>query len=203
MTLLNDDEYRNVIEGHQDNLAISLDTALNLPWLLSHVRCDALIREIQAVGSHWECFPANRELADHLPNLPGVYLFVWRPKIEFDFGAHAKRERLMYPLYVGKAGIQGGTFDTIRNRFRQDYQRFMQKSPAVLWDTTNPPRSREDRLRCFLSLRPLEYWYLPVEDRSLVERVESIERRLLALLSPPINNHHSTGLRPGTTRPVR
>jgi len=202
MPPLNDDEYRAIVEGRQDEEALSIAISLNLPWLLSSGRCQALASDLRTLGNSWEALPVTPGLAEQIPPSPGLYLFVWKPQFEFNFGIHAPRQRPLYALYVGKAGIRGGTQDTLRTRFRSAYERYIHGDPSVLWERGRVPINREDRLRTFLTLRPLEYWFLPLSDRSRIDDVERIEKKLQLLLSPPINIQHSRGLKLGLTRPV-
>ncbi|NQE65004.1 hypothetical protein E1H18_785 [Caulobacter sp. RHG1] len=44
--------------------------------------------------------------------------------------------------------------------------------------------NRAAALKKYLSLWPLEYWFLPVEDRTAIP---DLEKRLIRLFAPPLN----------------
>jgi hypothetical protein len=67
-----------------------------------------------------------------------------------------------------------------------------------LWEDT-PTESREQRLSRYLTLRPLEYWFLILDD---VRDIEVLERKLIRMLWPPLNRQHKRKLRPGKTVPA-
>jgi hypothetical protein len=125
-------------------------------------------------------------------------MFVWRPEFTLRFAAPPEIERLSWVLYVGKAGKQGGTTDTIKHRYIGEYSKYVGKDPSCLWDS-NAPKDREDRLARYLTLRPLEYWFLIVED---LRDILILERKLIRLLRPPLNQQHGPRIRPGKPVPA-
>jgi len=61
-----------------------------------------------------------------------------------------------------------------------------------LWQHGN---DRKSRLKQWLSLSPLEYWFAEIEDRS---RISELETRMISLLNPPLNDKGRRKLKPSS-----
>ena len=174
---------RESLQRHADEPPIPLGFELSVSHLLDTDRCDVLTQDLTTLGSPWECAAATQELADILPMCAGLYMFVWIPDFVLTtVGGKGTRDyRHQYVLYVGKAA--GGAHGTIRGRYKNEYQQYVCQDPELLWEIKTASR-REQRLKKYLNLWPLEFWYKEVEHP---EKITNLEKRLIGMLSPPIN----------------
>lgn len=151
--------------------------------LVNDTHCEQISASLMSLCSDWERRVATESLYKQLPAKRGLYMFVWRPKLELRFAEDpARTVSPPYILYVGQAGGNASSNNTIRSRYQGEYAGYVGASPEVLWDS-RPPVGRKEKLRRFLSLCPLEYWYCTIEDQSQILRLES---RLNYMLSPPL-----------------
>jgi hypothetical protein len=125
-------------------------------------------------------------------------MFVWKPDLMFRFAAAPHVEQLCWVLYVGKAGTEEGKNDTIKHRYLNEYSNYLGKDASCLWDS-HAPTDREQKLARYLTLRPMEYWFLSMGD---VRDILILERKLIRLLRPPLNAQHGPKIRPGKTVPA-
>jgi hypothetical protein len=193
---MNDGDFQQLIRARRDEPAHLLQFAPCVERLLDGDLCESVVRIMQSLGVCWERYPAHDALDSQLPDERGVYMFVWRPRIAFAFST-SYQQSLPWILYVGKAGTAGGVADTLPVRYRT-YRRYIGKSPSSLWDRI-PPKTREERLSRYLTLRPLEYWFVTVEE---LDEIRRLEKHLIKLFRPPINDQHARCLRPGRARPA-
>ena len=159
--------------------------------LLDRPRCRMiqLLVSRAAVDGAWEVLPATLASASSVPRCPGIYMFVWSPALSLMRSEPHQNEQLRFILYVGKAGGNDSA-STLQTRFRS-YTSYFGSNPELLW-STEPLRSRSSRMKCFLSLEPLEYWFLACDSAS---NIDEIEARLLSVLNPPINKKKEPILR--------
>lgn len=143
--------------------------------------CEALSEELCIIGQEWEILPATPETYQRIPDQCGIYLFVWNPhfKLRSENGNHDLRQ----VLYVGKANA---THSTLRSRYKQEYSKIIHSDLAVFW-SSNDPKNREERLKKYLNLDVLEYWFLAVENTTAI--IDDLESDLIKLLLPPANSH--------------
>lgn len=171
---------------------------LSSALLADHSHCsiltDKMVQESQDGG--WEIHSATTISVLTIPETPGIYLFVWQPELKFPRSEPHRSRQLSFVLYVGQAG-GSRTQGTLRTRFRE-YQPFIGSSPEVLWDAL-PLDSRTRRKQCYLSLEPLEYWFLACKTGS---DIDGLERMLYDLLKPPMNKQRPKRLRIGHTQPA-
>ena len=115
----------------------------------------------------------------------GLYMFVWTPYFVVTTveGKGTRDYRHQYVLYVGKAS--GGAHGTIRGRYKNEYKQYICQDPELLWEIETA-NNRAQRLKKYLNLWPLEFWHKEVEHS---EKIENLEKRLIRMLSPPINVH--------------
>ena len=141
----------------------------------------------------WEMLPAKSHSASSVPRSPGVYMFVWCPPLTLECSRTFYLDNLTFRqvLYIGKAGglVSRGT---LQERFKT-YIKHFGNDPRLLWSNESL-RNRSSKLNCFLSLEPLEYWFLVCKDES---DVVEIEKNLIRLLNPPINKKEKTFLKQG------
>lgn len=189
---VNDEEFDQSIAKFRDEEAAVLHFQPNIERLLDSNFCRQIDAVIRRAGQKWERLQAVPGLADTLPTKRGVYMFVWRPAFKLHFDQPPSTEQCVWVLYVGKAGVEDGEHDTLRDRYKSGYSHYVGGDPSVLWDGT-VPTTRPERLARYLTLRPLEYWYLLIED---VRDIPIIERKLIRLLAPPLNSHYGAKLKP-------
>lgn len=134
----------------------------------------------QSVG--WECMKATPNLWKQLPRHRGVYMFVWRPILYLGM-ENGQNSQLFLPVYVGKAGGVPSN-NTLDNRYKTEYRAYLGDNPKLLWTITETTH-RVSRLKRYLQLRPLEFWFLPTKD---AESADCVESHLLNTLSPPANS---------------
>ena len=173
------------LQRHRDELPIALPLQLSVSHLLDSHRCLVLTQDLQALGSPWERATATPELADMLPTCGGLYMFVWAPVFVLTTvqGNGTREHRHQYVLYVGRAS--GDAHGTIRKRYKKEYRKYVCQDPERLWDLETAA-GRSQLLKKYLNLWPLEFWHKEVENP---EQITNLERRLIRMLSPPLNLH--------------
>ena len=164
--------------------------------LIDNSYCQRLSEMLYAEKKHWEQHKAVPGLGAMLPDEAGLYMFVWEPRFTLRTTS-TETSNLRWVLYIGKAGGPGGK-GTIRNRYTSEYSKYVGQDPSPLWDTQVVTK-RDKRLARYLTLRPLDFWFLPIDD---VQEIERLERKLIKLLRPPLNDQHGAKLRAGNPIPV-
>ncbi len=196
---VNEEEFILLLHKFRDEPAVRLNFTPSIELLIDSRFCKGLDKLICPQGGpKWERRQAVETLGASLPDERGLYMFVWRPEFVFRFAAAPDTERFCWALYVGKAGIEEGKNDTIRTRYLSEYAKYVGRDASCLW-ADPPPADREQRLSRYLTLRPLEYWFLTL---STVRDIELFERKLIRLLQPPLNFQHGPKIRPGKTIPA-
>lgn len=188
-------EIAELCTRYRDSASPTLRVDWALLRLLDRHHCTMIEKDLAKHATPWEVYTAKERLWEMLPDKPGLYMFVWRPPFQFDVGEDRRPGDLYQVLYVGQAGAGKQQNSTLRQRYK-NYSRHLRASPAQLWDH-DEPIVRSKRLDRYLTLRPLEYWYTVVEDRS---EIALLEDRLLQLLNPPINRDRRPKL---VSRPAR
>ena len=181
------DELEHLIHRHRDEESPTLSVDWALLRLLDRAGTGALCQDLTDLGDGWEVCEATERLWENLPDQPGLYMFVWRPWFRFTMmetaaGVPPMPDSTSQILYIGQAGSSiYETGNTLKIRYKS-YRRFIRSEPSRLWAPTLRI-SRPTRLE-YLALRPLEYWFTVVEDRSAIK---SLEARLLNMFNPPLN----------------
>jgi hypothetical protein len=179
---------RSVIR-HRAEASPALNLQLGIAMMLDIPAHKVLQDDLAGHASPWERAIAVESLADSLPHEAGLYMFVWCPAIQLTVADGSQRS-FHQALYIGQAGGAAQRGNTLRNRFK-DYKKHLRGNPERLW-TEEPPTARADRLTYYLALRPLEFWFATVEDRS---KIQNLENRLINLYNPPLNNRSRPRLR--------
>lgn len=193
-------EFRDALLRCRDRAPRPLQFEPDIARLLDHEACERVCRDLGENGARWERRKAVASLGRQLPDERGLYMFVWVPGIRFELAAEdMRRHDLAWVLYVGKAGVEDGRVDTIRSRYTGEYSKFVARSPERLWEPARATPTRSDRLARYLTLRPLEYWYIEL---SAVDRILELESTLLATLRPPLNTQTGPRARLGTAAPA-
>lgn len=180
---------------HRDDPPPMLAFDVPLNYLMDTDHCNMVTEEFKRLGTAWVTRKAVRNLWEQLPKKSGLYMFVWRPTLRFNLEAVPEMS-FSWVLYVGRAG-DATSLNTLRDRYRAEYSRYVSGDPGVLWNTSRYA-DRKDRLRRFLTLTPLEYWYTEVAER---DKIQMLEKRILKILSPPLNMAGGPKLR--STKPVK
>jgi len=189
---MSDDCLKRALDRHRDDDPPRLEFSVPLDRLMESSYCKELAGDLQqAAPDGWEIVKATQTAWRSIPASSGLYIFVWYPKFEIQ-AANPSASHTTFPwvLYVGKAGDSVNK-STLKSRYRGEYARFVGKDPEVLW-SKSPTMSREDRLRRFLSIVPLQFWYCVIEDGSTID---ALEKRLYNLFAPPLNKAGSRRLR--------
>ena len=149
-------------------------------WLLGNRdHCALLARQLDGLGVLWEVRKATRKLQSRLPAKPGIYMFVCHPLFRAQC-ADGTAERFPRVLYVGHAGGERGSRNTLRQRYAE-YARYL---PDAGWAKQDEGQSRERLLRAWFKHEDLQFWFSPVADAGLLE---DIETQLVELFEPPGN----------------
>lgn len=179
---------RSVIR-HSVEPSPALEIHLGIAPMLDVPAHAILQDDLRAKASLWESALAVEELHRALPDAPGLYMFIWRPSIRLAM-ADRSESSFHQVLYIGQAGGSGQRGNTLKNRYK-DYRKHLRGDPEDLWNR-EPPTTRAGRLTHYLSLRPLEFWYATVEDRTVIKNLEA---RLINLYNPPLNSQNKPKLR--------
>lgn len=187
------ERWQSARDRHSDDLnPPRLPIAIPVDRLADEQHCEQLMQDLEdaaADGWAWDRRPAHRRTHEHLPTLPGLYVFVWNPTFEFRFTDG--NVRAPFVLYVGRAGGPDSQ-NTLKGRYRAQYSRIVGGDPEGFWHDIGV-LDRNKRLTLYLSLHPLEFWYLVVDD---VDTLPELEKRLTTLYSPPLNRTGGPRLRP-------
>jgi hypothetical protein len=134
-----------------------------------------------ASNSCWHKARATEDLGQLIPEDPGLYMFIWAPNFRF----RREDDKVLRPrhiVYIGQAGhnSQG----TLRARYQQEYAKLVHSNPNIHWEQMEPDKTRESRVGRHLNLFPLEYWWLPCHQTSMLGFLEA---ELINLFHPPAN----------------
>lgn len=171
---------------------IGLDLEIPLSYQLDQEYCKVLNNELPG---NWEVRRATKGLWRTLPEECGIYMFVFQLPLQLT--AERQKIRPHYILYIGRAGDENST-RTFRDRYKGEYDKYIEGDPAALWED-KPVSSRAEKLRKYLTIYPLEYWFYRIEDRS---KISSIESKLIRFLNPPLNTVGKARLRKKTEVPA-
>lgn len=180
-----------MVQRHREEDSPALPIEVGLLRMLDVTSCQQLDLDLREFASPWEIHQATENLASVLPDEPGLYMFVWRPQFQFAVDGRPTHGSFPQLLYIGQAGAsQADSGNTIRRRYKE-YTRYLRANPEGLW-TDSEPKTREQRLSRYLPLRPMEFWCCTVADRG---RIRGLEKRLIRLWNPPLNDSDRPKLR--------
>jgi hypothetical protein len=196
--IANEDDVKAVLQKYRDEPLDQLYFSPSIELLMDADHCRTINQIVHQSGTQWERLKAVPTLWSQLPNISGIYMFVWTPDVALRFASAPEVERFFWVLYIGKAGEPEAPNATIRSRYKSEYTKYVGRDPSCLWDGSSPD-TRESRLTKYLTLRPLEFWYLSIDQ---VSEIVLLEKRLLKLLKPPLNYQHGPKLRLGKPMPA-
>lgn len=160
-------------------------------WLREHFD-GKVAKRLSSLQSSWETRPVTKSLQENIPDTPGIYMFIWRPGFTLKLATGTSEQKFQWVLYLGI------TESSLKARYKNEYKKVLfkkEKTSRALWDSRQA-ETRREKLERFLSLRPLEYWYLPCSDTVLLKTLES---HLIELLAPPLNAQKQARLKIGKT----
>jgi hypothetical protein len=170
------------ISLHREDPSPWLPFVLPIDKLMDDAHCRTIGDTLAALGHSWMNKKATEKLWQQLPEEPGLYMFVWAPRLTMNLEKEpTKPQRFRWVLYVGKTGDKSAM--TLRQRYKGEYSKYVGRDPEVLWNK-DEPKGRPARLDRYLRIQPLEYWYMVIHERP---KINHLEKRLVALLSPPLN----------------
>jgi len=175
------DDFRRVLALHRNDPSVSLDCCLPLYYQMDTDFCEATSAELSTYGTAWEVHRATKDLWRQLPKESGVYLFVLEPSLNLRLTNGMARPATTV-IYVGRAGAADAPA-TLKDRYRGEYSRLVGGDPNVLWEE-GFARTRVERLKKYLTVKPLNYWYSIIEDLSKIRQVEA---NLIKIFNPPLN----------------
>ncbi|WCO66239.1 hypothetical protein PO878_17190 [Iamia majanohamensis] len=187
--------FADLVAANRDRPSPMLDSSWALQRLLDP-EVSHLVRALEAHCGEWEVHQATQRLWQALPEQPGIYMFVWRPEFRFHLAGQGRCDALHQILYVGRSGGANSS-RTLRDRYR-DYLKFLSGSPERIWEAEGVS-TRSSRLKRYLPLRPLEFWFSVVEDPF---QVAPLEDRLIKVLNPPLNDSLTPKGRPKSPEPA-
>jgi hypothetical protein len=185
--------FSQTVALHKSDATPYVSVALPINSLGDSVLCCAVSAWLRKDGRHWERRVATSILWQQLPDTAGLYMFLWLPDLELSVaeGTASRIWKLPCVLYVGEAGA-GESNNTLRNRYKDEYAKYVEGDPEQLWSKAPSGRvPRKELLQRYLTLFPLEYWFLEVDDPA---KVGPLERRLLQMLNPPLIRQHRARL---------
>lgn len=196
---MNDDDFRDLVHKYRDEDAAALPFQPCIGLFLDDAFCKSIDKIVHSFdGAKWERRVAVSDLGPSLPDQRGLYVFVWKPSFAFRFDTEPFVQQFAWILYIGKAGIEGGEHDTIRRRYLSEYRKYVGGDPSVIWAQEQATK-REDRLRTYLTLRPMEYWFLLLDHPP---DIRVLERKLIRMFNPPLNQQHGIKMKLGKPEPA-
>ena len=202
---LSTQQFNQLFVKFRDETTHPISFEPSLERLMDSNECLILTDILHDAGLKWERKPATSTLWSMLPDERGLYMFVWCPVLVFhcanrDDTSVTDYEPLRWVLYVGKAGIEDGQSDTLKQRYKNGYSKYVGQDPSPLWNKRPTENTRrEELLARYLTVRPLELWYLVLENES---DIRMLEKRLIKTLNPPLNKQHGRRLIPGKPEPA-
>ena len=196
---MNTEEFKQaLLKYREEEVTHPLIFMPRIEHLIDHEYCLNLNELLLQEGYKWEKRKATSELGISLPDEAGLYMFVWKPTFSLTFDSGTVEEYLSWVLYIGQAGGKEEETGTIKKRYTGEYYKYIGKDISQLWEKDEITK-REQLLARYLTLRPLEYWFLTVDNKS---EIHLLERKLIKLLRPPLNRQYGPKLRTGKTEKV-
>lgn len=171
---------KNAILSNLSERSPSLVFEIAPDRLINKDYCENLSNEVFS-KLDWEVLTASPTTFERIPETSGLYMFVWKPyfKIKNNMG----KFDLRYILYVGKADA---TTSNLKTRYKKEYSDYVKQQPDTIWSKSDID-NRDKRLRKYLNLWELEYWFCSITNSEDINKIDKFERDLIETLSPPIN----------------
>ena len=191
---------REALARNRDRPSINLSFDFPINWQIDLELSETLAKDLKTHGAAWEILRATPDLASSIPPKHGVYMFVYRSHLKLqvaDQSAHPLDHPITWVLYVGRAGSSASE-RTLRDRYKTEYCKYITGEIENLW-SDHPNNQRTAKLKKYLNLWPLEYWFLTIEDRNTIE---GLENRLIKLFAPPLNSNSKLSVTKGVPKPA-
>jgi len=185
------DPWITAVNRHGGNEALSIPFIPSIRYLQDLPFCKILGNDLRDMGSNWEIRTATQQLWKQLPEASGLYMFVWRSSNISFLLDQDKQHSFTWCLYIGQAG-GGESRNSIKSRYRNEYANYVRSDPESCW-AQRLSNDRKTRLKLLLSLTPIEFWYIQIDDRS---KIENLESRLIRTFRPPGNSAGKSTLKP-------
>jgi len=166
---------------HREGPNMGLEIFIPLNYQMDLEFCDATSSALAKSGGAWEVKKATPDLWRQLPKEGGLYMFVFESALSLSLASETTVPARAI-LYIGKAGGQDGQ-GTLRDRYRKEYSNYIGKDPGVLWNGVHPT-NRKARLERYLTIFPLQYWFIVLNN---LEEVKKLEGNLIKIFNPPLN----------------
>jgi hypothetical protein len=128
-----------VLALHHTEPSPYMQLRLPVDPLINDDHCEQISAALQSVCSDWERRTATTTLWKQLPAAKGLYMFVWRPRLQLRFADDpGKAVSPPYILYIGQAGGNPASSNTIKSRYKGEYSKYVEKNPEILWDSSPP-----------------------------------------------------------------
>ena len=181
---------RDVLARHREDPSVALPFEFAIYWQLDQEVGATLAKDLEDHGAKWEIRRAIPSLWTSIPACSGLYMFVYKTPLKFHC-AHDDQIHPRWVLYVGRAG-SAEKKGSLKQRYKDEYQQYVGGHPEALWNADRPT-NRVERLRKYLTIYPLEYWFCCVDNHAAIPL---LEERLIRLLSPPLNDKSRLKLKP-------
>lgn len=172
---------RKTLSRNRTKPAIGLIQEIPISLQMDIDFCGAIEEEIGKHGEKWERRKATASLGEHIPAKNGIYMFVLESQLGFQ-SAVGGIFKPAWIIYIGRAGNEVSQ-RTLKDRYKGEYSKYIGGDPDILW-SDSAVNSRAERLKKYLSIYPLWYWYCVVDDRT---KICDIEDNLIKIFNPPLN----------------
>ena len=162
---------RDALARHREQPSIGLGLTFPINWQIDSDLGSTLSKDLGNTGGSWEIRRATPGLWHSIPSKCGLYMFVYRSHLKMNL-ENGSGHQATWMLYVGRAGSSESA-RTLKERYRSEYGKYVGGDPENLW-SSDPLINRADLLRRYLSIWPLEYWFLVVEDRDQITSVNVV-----------------------------
>ncbi len=181
---------KSALTSHLSDDIIPLKITIPLTRQINKEFCKQITKELSDALGKWEFKRATKTLGNHLPDLPGIYMFCFSSSFKLEFDSRECFNPISV-LYVGKAGGNSNN-GTLKSRYNSEYKNYVGESPNNLWRKGADKTNRKDLLERALCIHPLELWFATA---SRVSALDKLEKDLIHLLNPPLNTQLQPKLR--------
>lgn len=186
----------DIVLLHRDSSQKTLKFCLPILRAIDQNECDGIGELLERESVVWQKSEAKQVLHEILPKKFGLYMFVHTSLLHLKFDPIGSRCAQRQILYVGKANGSAIDSSTIKSRYQREYSRYFNCTPAL---TANDPENREDIFKLAFNLISLEFWWSECRNREIID---PLERKLIKLFNPPLNNQHGLRAKIGSQEPA-